>query len=161
MLHTCSKNMMIRSLIAAAVALLFITSGAHALDPSRPANSYLRTRLTTYEGLLSNIVDGIVQSRDGFLWLTLGSGELARFDGKRFMAPRAYSPHWRVAAIAPDGDLWVGQGNDLEDIPASALSEAAPLAGSGLIFGGLLGATFVGIFYRLPRLLLSRLTVQA
>ena len=32
------------------------------------------------------------------------------------------------------------------------------LASSGLIFGGLLGATVVAVFYRLPRLLLSRLT---
>jgi hypothetical protein len=39
--------------------------------------------------------------------------------------------------------------------------EAGPLAWTGLIFGGLLGATFVAVFYRLPRLLLSRLTAQA
>src|SRR5882724_13094903 len=116
--------MRIGSWIAAALALFFAAQPAASLDPIQPINSYLRSRFTTDEGLPSNIVDGIVQSRDGFLWLTLGSGELARFDGKRFMAPRRYSPHWRVAVVAPDGDLWVGQGNDLEDIPASALSES-------------------------------------
>src|SRR5260370_32659159 len=117
--------MRIGSCIAAALALLFAAQRADALDSGQPVNSYLRTRLTTDDGLPSNIVDGIVQSRDGFLWLTLGSEELVRFDGRRFASisiPRA-----RAMAIAPDGDLWVGSGSDLKQISTSALNQFVPL----------------------------------
>src|SRR2546422_1154167 len=117
--------MRIVSLIAAALALLCAAQRADALDPSQPVNSYLRTTLTTDDGLPSNIVEDIAQSRDGFLWLTTGAGDLVRFDGRRFTTipiPRA-----RVMAIAPDGDLWVGSGSDLEQIPASALNQLDPL----------------------------------
>ena len=119
------KRMRIVGLIAAALALLFAAQRADALDPSQPVNSYLRTGLTSDDGLPSNIVEDIAQSRDGFLWLTTTGGDLVRFDGRRFSTipiPRA-----RAMAITPDGDLWVGSGSDLEHIPASALSQFGPL----------------------------------
>ena len=117
--------MRIGSSIAAVLALLFGTHCARALDLSQPVDTYLSTRLTTDEGLPSNIVEGIAQSRDGFLWLTLGSEELARFDGRNFTMTSF--PRARVIAIAPDGDLWAGSGSDLEQIPASALNQFGPL----------------------------------
>ena len=44
-----------------------------ALDPNRPFSSYLRTRFGTEDGLPASVVHEIVQSQDGFLWLTAGS----------------------------------------------------------------------------------------
>jgi len=69
-------------------------------------------------------VHNIVQSQDGFLWLTSGSNILTRFDGRHFTDMT--HPEARVLAIAPDGDLWVGfEGADggLERIPAAALNQ--------------------------------------
>jgi signal transduction histidine kinase/ligand-binding sensor domain-containing protein len=94
---------------------------ALALDPNQPFSSYLRTRFGNEDGLISDIVHDIVQSHDGFLWLSVGSSTLTRFDGRHFLEipyPRA-----RVLAVAPDGDLWVGTDDGLERIPAAALNQ--------------------------------------
>jgi len=54
--------------------LLFLAAfpnRSFALDRSQPFSSYLQTHFTPGDGSLpSGIVDDIVQSRDGFLWLT-------------------------------------------------------------------------------------------
>jgi signal transduction histidine kinase/ligand-binding sensor domain-containing protein len=119
-----STTMKVGGLIAAALALLCGTHRAYALDPNQPINNYLRTRITTEDGLPSNIVNEIVQSSDGFLWLTFGSEDMFRFDGKRFSSISI--PHVHAMAIGPNGDLWVGSGNDLKQIPASELSQSNP-----------------------------------
>jgi signal transduction histidine kinase len=112
----------------AALYLLLISGFAGrglALDPSRPFSSYLRTRFTNEDGLPSNIVHDIVQSQDGYLWLSAADGTLTRFDGRHFTdiaLPRA-----RILAIAPDGGLWVGNEGGLERIAASALNQFSRL----------------------------------
>ena len=114
--------MKIGTLIAAALALLFVTHSAHALDPNQSVTGYLRTRFSTEDGLGSNIVDDIVQSRDGFLWLRVNGTYLMRFDGRHFTGfPQLRNV--RAMAVAPNGDLWVGTSTDLEQIPASALNQ--------------------------------------
>jgi signal transduction histidine kinase/ligand-binding sensor domain-containing protein len=118
--------MKIGSLIAAALALLFATHAAHALDSNQPFNSYLRTRFSSDDGLPANVVDAVVQSRDGFLWLVVNGDDLIRFDGRHFtefLQPR----NVLALASAPNGDLWVGTSNDLEQIPASSLNQFGPL----------------------------------
>src|SRR5262249_38420533 len=99
--------------ILAALILFFVTHSAHALDPSQPVSSYIRTHFTESDnGLPSNVVHYIEQSRDGFLWVTFGSGTLARFDGQNFTKlPIALTGS---IALAPNGDLWVGTGRDLK-----------------------------------------------
>jgi signal transduction histidine kinase/ligand-binding sensor domain-containing protein len=108
-----------------AFAFLLLVSGftgrGLALDPSRPFSSYLRTRFSNEDGLPSSVVHDIVQSQDGFLWLTVGSDTLTRFDGTHFTEisyPRAH-----VLAIAPDGALWVGTDGGLERTAATALNQ--------------------------------------
>ena len=60
-----------------AVAFLLLVAGfadrGLALDPSQPFSSYLRTRFGTEDGLPSSVVHDIVQSQDGFLWLSVGA----------------------------------------------------------------------------------------
>jgi ligand-binding sensor domain-containing protein len=112
--------------IAAALALILITRAAYAHDSNQGVNSYLRTHFDTDEGLPSNIVDEIVQSADGFLWLRIDGIVLARFDGRHFTAfsrPRNLT----ALASAPNGDLWVGSTSDLERIPASTLNQFGSL----------------------------------
>jgi signal transduction histidine kinase/ligand-binding sensor domain-containing protein len=92
-----------------------------ALDPNQPANSFLRTQFTTDNGLPAAVVDQTVQTRDGFLWLVLNEQYLTRFDGKNF---NYYdSPRATTLAVAPDGDLWVGNTEGLLRIPSSNFNQ--------------------------------------
>jgi ligand-binding sensor domain-containing protein len=69
---------------ASALALLAAAiSPAFALDPQSPASSYRRTTYTTEGGLGANIINDILQARDGFLWIASHTG-LTRFDGQHF-----------------------------------------------------------------------------
>jgi ligand-binding sensor domain-containing protein len=71
-------------------------------------------RMTTVDGLPSNVVHQIVEDRKGYLWFATGDG-LARYDGSGFRI-------WRmehgladnvVRSLALDGhdQLWIGTGN--------------------------------------------------
>jgi ligand-binding sensor domain-containing protein/two-component sensor histidine kinase len=109
-----------RSAVAGALLLTALASQGRALDPSQPFNKYIRTHFGDEDGL-SNVVHEIVQSQDGFLWLSAGSSTLTRFDGRHFTEIPNLFAH--VLAIAPDGDLWVGTDGGLERIPAAALNQ--------------------------------------
>src|SRR5882724_2153851 len=111
-----------RLLILLAVA----TRSVLAVDPNRPTTSYTRTSFTVEDGLSSNVVNAIVQTRNGFLWIGTDAG-LDRFNGKHFTptyfrGPRT-TPQGIVSALAegPDGDLWVGTRNGLVRIASAAL----------------------------------------
>ncbi len=111
--------------IFAAFVLLFVTHSAQALDPSQPVSSYLRTRFSSDNELPNNVVNQIVQSQDGFLWIILGSRNLVRFDGRRFTTLPVNTASGM--AIGPDNDLWVVTADDLIQIPAAAFNQFGPL----------------------------------
>jgi len=87
-----------------------------------PQSNYIRARFSTDQGLYSDIVDDIVQSHDGFLWLRVNGVDLDRFDGQHFESSNRVG---RVGslAVAPNGDLWVGASDDLKQIPADELGQ--------------------------------------
>jgi ligand-binding sensor domain-containing protein len=99
---------------------------AQAVNPKQPPNDYVRTRFAHEQGLPFDLVERMVQSRDGFLWLRQNGTRLVRFDGRHFMD---FGELGRVLsmALAPNGDLWVGTTADLKQIPASALNQFGPL----------------------------------
>jgi signal transduction histidine kinase/ligand-binding sensor domain-containing protein len=97
-----------------------------AVDPDQPATSYLRTTFTVEDGLSSNVVNAILQTRDGFLWVGTDAG-LNRFDGRHFTpiyfrGPESM-PQGTVTSLAEgqDGDLWIGTSAGLIRIPRLAL----------------------------------------
>jgi signal transduction histidine kinase/ligand-binding sensor domain-containing protein len=105
--------------------LLFLAAfpnRSFALDPNQPFSSYLQTHLTPEDGLPSGIVDDIVQSRDGFLWLIVSGRTLVRFDGQHFTG-FSQPANVRALAMAPNGDLWLGTSDYLERIPAKDLNQ--------------------------------------
>src|ERR1700761_2632953 len=115
------------AMVLAAVALACCVS-AHALDPNQPATSYLRTIFTVEDGLRSNVVNAIVQTRNGFLWIGTDAG-LDRFDGRHFTpiyfrGPRS-APQGVVSVLAegPNGDLWIGTSAGLVRIASAALDQ--------------------------------------
>ncbi len=109
------------------MALFTVVAGCGlALDPSAPTSEFIRNDFTVENGLPSNVVNAIVQTRNGFLWIGTDAG-LARFNGRQFTliyfrAPQP-APQGIVRALAegPDGDLWVGTGAGLARIARPAL----------------------------------------
>src|SRR5258706_7471863 len=116
--------MYVRTSIRFSCLLLLLVTAREigALDPSQPLGSYIRTRFGNENGLPANVVDDIVQSQDGFLWIVVTGSPLVRFDGRRFTyfdQPQTV----KTLALSPDGDLWVGTRDHLEQIPAASLTQ--------------------------------------
>src|ERR1700721_1971337 len=92
----------------ASALLAAATRPGLALDPQSPASSYRRTTFTTEDGLGANVVNDILQARDGSLWIATYAG-LTRFDGQHFtQVDFPLAPSVNSIAEGPDGDLWLG-----------------------------------------------------
>src|SRR5258708_40297669 len=78
MFKRCS---LFRAALGMSFALTIPTKSARALDPKQPATSYIRTTFTVEDGLSSNVVNAIVQTRNRFLWIGPDAG-LNRFNGR-------------------------------------------------------------------------------
>ena len=105
--------------------LIVIAASGMALDPQSPTSDYIRTDFTVEDGLPSNVINAIVQTRNGFLWVGTDAG-LVRFNGRRFTAmelrpPQRAQGSVRALVEGPDGALWVGTGAGLARIPRAAL----------------------------------------
>ncbi len=117
--------------IKAAFLLGAIATQTLGLDPAQPVGTYLRTRFTKEDGLPSGVVNAILQTANGFLWIGTNNG-LARFDGTHFTT-MLFSPQTpseglsRALAEGTDGDLWAGTNKGLLRIPKVALSQFGPM----------------------------------
>jgi len=108
------------------IASIAIADRVLAGELTQPANVYISKNFTVEDGLLSNRVNAIVQTRDGFLWVGTEEG-LLRFDGRHF-APVVFLPQASPVSIstlaeAPDGALWVGTRAGLARIQSGGMSE--------------------------------------
>jgi hypothetical protein len=96
--------------LGAAFALLLGSSyPALALDARSPAAAYLRSTFTTEDGLGANVINDILQSRAGFLWIASHTG-VTRFDSQHFNHVPFPQLIVNVNSITEgqDGDLWLG-----------------------------------------------------
>jgi len=95
---------------ARARLLLLLLLLTHALFASNPP--FGLTGWTTDDGLPQNIIRGIRQGQNGYLWVATLDG-LARFDGVRFVvfdksnSPGLHSNRMTSIHQAPNGDLWM------------------------------------------------------
>jgi len=94
-------------------ALLIVGMQGLAADEPAPI-TYFRTNFTDRDGLSSNIVNAIVQTGDGMLWVGTGNS-LDRFDGHSFSHVQA--PAARALAVGLDGDLWAATSAGVVRIP--------------------------------------------
>jgi signal transduction histidine kinase/ligand-binding sensor domain-containing protein len=110
------------------LSLALTISTKSALDPNQRASSYIRTTFTVENGLSSNVVNSILQTQNGFLWIGTDAG-LNRFDGRHFspiyFRGSGSTPQGIVSALAegPDGDLWIGTSAGLLRIARPGLDE--------------------------------------
>src|SRR5258708_19485248 len=119
------KPQLRRSIAHALVVLTIFARCGLALDPTQRAGSYIRTGFTVEDGLPSNVVNAILQTRNGFLWIGTDAG-LARFNGRHFKmidfrGPRsAAQGSVRPLAEGPDRHLWVRTHFGLPRIPSTS-----------------------------------------
>jgi signal transduction histidine kinase/ligand-binding sensor domain-containing protein len=115
-----------RATVGLSIVLSIAPEPGRAVDPDQSAASYIRTTFTVEDGLSSNVVNTIVQTRNGFLWIGTDAG-LDRFDGRHFtpiyFRGPSPTPQGMVTALAEglDGDLWIGTYGGLARIARSAL----------------------------------------
>lgn len=87
-------------------------SPPNARDPAGPSE-FSAQSWRTDDGLPSDMVNAILQSRDGYLWVATNAG-LARFDGVRFevfsraVAPQLANDDCLRVFEARGGSLWIG-----------------------------------------------------
>jgi hypothetical protein len=108
-----------------ALALWAATSLAIAAGPTQPTGNNLRHTFTTEDGLPLNVVNAVLQTRDGFLIVGTANG-MARFDGHRFAEMNSDPPQDIVArslAEGPDGDLWVATRFDVYRVPHAEIDQ--------------------------------------
>ena len=117
-----------KATVGLSIVLAIAPEPGRAVDPGQPASSYLRTTFTVEDGLSSNVVNAILQTRNGFLWIGTDAG-LNRFDGRHFTpiyfrGPKS-TPQGVVSTLAEgrDGDLWIGTSVGLVRIPRQALDQ--------------------------------------
>lgn len=81
----------------------------------RSSGNWMHRRFTTEDGLPGNVINAVLQARNGYLWVGTEDG-LARFDGRKFqaftventLALKAIGP--TVCSLAEDseGTIWAG-----------------------------------------------------
>ena len=117
------------------VAVLALLSPAYAQKPDALTGDYIRSDFTVEDGLPDNVVNAIVQTRNGLLWVGTESG-LASFDGREFspvdLQTSGSPSQGAVNALleSSNGDLWVGTDAGVMRIPAPALEEFNPTLGT-------------------------------
>jgi signal transduction histidine kinase/ligand-binding sensor domain-containing protein len=95
-------------------ALVFLGTGALALDPSRQLVQYHQQAFSPRGSAATEVTD-VVQTADGYLWVGTSVG-LYRFDGARFELMSSLGGqsilHLPVVCLfaSPGGGLWVGYG---------------------------------------------------
>jgi ligand-binding sensor domain-containing protein len=95
------------------VCVMILAGSVVALGSSRTTDDYVRTNFTVEDGLPDNVVNAIIQTGNGLLWVGTDSG-LASFDGREFTPIDLHiagAPHQGAVESlveASNGDLWVG-----------------------------------------------------
>ena len=90
-----------------------IVVAADSLRTDVPFGQHIHRHFTIVEGLPSNWIYDIVQTRDGHVWIATHNG-LARYDGLRFAVfnranvPQLPANDTRELYESRDGTLWIG-----------------------------------------------------
>ena len=100
-------------LMLTTLAWLGVVSPAHALDPDKAFDHYVRNAWSIQQGLPQISVQAITQDRQGYIWVGTQAG-VARFDGIRFTTYKqetdpALPGNWtRTLRTDSSGRVWIG-----------------------------------------------------
>jgi ligand-binding sensor domain-containing protein/serine phosphatase RsbU (regulator of sigma subunit) len=93
--------------------LCIYPSAAQSLEPQKALTQYLIHKWTTENGLPSNTLSKIIQTKDGYIWLA-GYNGLVRFDGTYFTTfNKKNTSAFQINSVGDlyesvDGKLWIG-----------------------------------------------------
>lgn len=103
-----------RTVIATSIAIFLLCTFniVQAREPKTTSNQYKHQIWTTEDGLPTNTVQAIEQTRDGYMWIGTPAG-LVRFDGQSFKIydqEDLHSESSDVLSLFVDGEgtLWIG-----------------------------------------------------
>ena len=123
-----------RALIALGIILAWCPC-ASALNPSLDTSQYAHTAWTVREGFFKGVINAVVQTPDGYLWLGTEFG-LLRFDGVRCVpwpplpgGEPLRSSNIQNLLVARDGRLWIGTMDGLASWKDGKLTQYPELAG--------------------------------
>jgi signal transduction histidine kinase/ligand-binding sensor domain-containing protein len=108
---------------------------ALALNPDLDVSAYAHTAWRFREGFVTDEIESLAQTPDGYLWLGTSSG-LVRFDGvktSRWQPPTGFSlpDRWIRSLLATrDGTLWIGTVAGLASLSGSQLTAYPQLDGA-------------------------------
>src|SRR5262245_26426014 len=94
-----------------ALVRALLIAGLLAAPAPEPPARYTVVTWTTEQGLPTNAISDVVQTRDGYLWFASFEG-LTRFDGASFRTfgradlPGVDRAEFSALAAGPDGSLW-------------------------------------------------------
>ena len=135
--EACSMTKMRAAKRRSVICLFFILSildvaGHAAAQQSHSlAEDYLRTDFSVEDGLPDDVVNAVLQTRNGLLWVGTESG-LASFDGQKFTPLKLGIPGTvALGAVQSlvenaNGDLWVATHAGVVHIPRAALDQFDP-----------------------------------
>jgi ligand-binding sensor domain-containing protein len=92
-------------LISLVSLVLGVLNSCFALDPNQSLGQYRLVRWDEEQGLPQTVLENMVQSRDGFIWLEWTRG-LFRFDGKNFAIGKEAHPN-----LEPPNDARIALGS--------------------------------------------------
>ena len=94
---------------ANASVLCLLVAMASPIAAANARLDYVVERWTVEEGLLNNALTSVLQTRDGYLWITTWGG-MVRFDGVRFTPVAGTLPNDHARALVEDNDgaIWIG-----------------------------------------------------
>lgn len=121
-LGTSRRLVLLLCLLSSSVAAIWA-------DDSSIASQYIRTDFTIDDGLPDSVVNTVIQTENGLLWVGTGSG-LASFDGRTFTPVPVRIPGAAAGSTinslveGPDGDLWVGGEAGVVRIPKRDLNDS-------------------------------------
>ena len=117
-----------RTALLLAAVLTFHSAHGHAQRSAPLAGEYIRTDFTVETGLADNVVNAIVQTDNGLLWVGTQAG-VATFDGRNFHPIRFSSagahPQGAVHSllVSSTGDLWIGTDAGVVMLPRKGLDD--------------------------------------
>jgi signal transduction histidine kinase/ligand-binding sensor domain-containing protein len=125
-------SLLLRGVLSLA-ALLFICFflPIAAWSEGETSKDYIRTDFTVENGLPDDVVNAIVRTQNGLLWIGTQAG-LATFDGREFtpipLKAFAATSQGGVDSLieSSSGDLWVGTNGGVVRIPKAALDQFNP-----------------------------------
>lgn len=103
-----------RTVIATSIAIFLLCTFniVQAREPKTTSNQYKHQIWTTEDGLPTNTVQAIEQTRDGYMWIGTPAG-LVRFDGQSFKIYDQEDLHSQSSDVLSlfvdsEGTLWIG-----------------------------------------------------